>query len=229
MSLVKCVDAAFAYEGKIIISDLNFEIERGEYLCIVGDNGSGKTTLMKGLLGLIKPVQGEVIFEGVKAKNKNRGIGYLPQQSDAQKDFPASVYEVVLSGAVNDLKFGMFYDNATRKRAEEALNKVKMLNLKNACYRELSGGQKQRVLLARAIMASKTMLLLDEPVSGLDVLSTREMYRLIEDLNKNEKMTIVMISHDVKAALPSATHILHIKDKQAFYGKPDSISRNIWN
>jgi zinc transport system ATP-binding protein len=217
-ALITCRDAAFAYEGYIAVSDLNFEVWRGDYLCIVGENGSGKSTLIKGLLRLKAPVAGSVLIGDELNANE---IGYLPQQSAAQKDFPASVYEVILSGRLGQRGIRPFYEKADRAAAEENIERLEIGNLRNRCYRELSGGQQQRVLLARALCATKKMLLLDEPVAGLDPLVTQELYRLIDKINKELDITIIMVSHDISSAIKHASHILHLKSKQVFFGTAD--------
>ncbi len=216
MALIECKNAAFGYEGKAVVDELNFKVEEGQYVCVVGENGSGKSTLMKGILGLISPMQGEMIFSDGLKKNE---IGYLPQQTDVQKNFPASVYEVVISGRLNRLGRRIFYG---RKDKQEAYEKMKMMNiydLRNQSYQELSGGQRQRVLLARALCATKKVLLLDEPVTGLDPATTKEMYRCIRELNKKHGIAIIMISHDVEMAVNEATHILQLAETQVFYGR----------
>ncbi len=214
MSQLTCRELSLGYEGKEIISNLSFHVNAGDYLCIVGENGSGKSTLMKTILGLRKPMKGEIITgDGLRS----REIGYLPQQTVVQKDFPASVKEIVLSGFQGRCGLRPFYTKAEKRVAMENIRKMGIEDLKNRCYRELSGGQQQRVLLARALCATKKMLLLDEPVAGLDPIVTADMYSLIESLNKNEGITIIMISHDISAALKYATHILHISD-ELFFG-----------
>ena len=214
MALIKCDGVSLGYDGQVIVPDLHFEVNSGDYLCVVGENGSGKSTLIKTLLGLIPPVKGKIeTGEGLRQTE----IGYLPQQTVVQRDFPASVWEIVLSGNVNGMGLRPFYNKAEKARAEAALEKMDVTALKKRCYRELSGGQQQRVLLARALCATKKALLLDEPVSGLDVHVTAEMYALIERLNKEDGITVVMISHDIEAALRYADHILHI-GKTVFFG-----------
>ena len=218
MALLECKNVSLAYEGKTIVSELDFNVERGDYLCIVGENGSGKTTLMKTLLGLKKPFSGEVIFsDGLSQKS----IGDLPQQSTVQRDFPATVKEVVLSGCLGDCGLRPFYGAREKERAAVNMERLGIGDLSSRCYRELSGGQQQRVLLARALCATGQMLLLDEPVAGLDPRVSAEMYELIEDLNKNCKITVVMISHDIDAALKYSTHILHLGEKPLFFGKTE--------
>lgn len=213
MALLTCRRLCLGYDGKEIVHDLNFEIHAGEYLCIVGENGSGKSTLMKTILGLQPPLSGEVLTGDGLAPNE---IGYLPQQTPVQRDFPATVREIVLSGCQGGCGLRPFYNQAEKQRAAENMERMGISALAGRCYRELSGGQQQRVLLARALCATRKMLLLDEPVSGLDPKVTGEMYRLIEQLN-HDGITVVMISHDIEAALTYATHILHI-GKHLFHG-----------
>jgi ABC-type Mn/Zn transport systems, ATPase component len=215
MNLIRCNHAALAYENKIVISDLDFEVNESDYLCIVGENGSGKSTLMKGLLGLKEPVSGEIVLS---AELTRKEIGYLPQQTEVQKDFPASVYEVVLSGRLNSCGLRPFFNLTDRKIAQKNMEKLGISDLKKKCYRELSGGQQQRVLLARALCATKKLLILDEPVSGLDPIVTNELYQLIDKINKEEKITIIMVSHDIQSAVKYASHILHLKGKQLYFG-----------
>ena len=216
MALLTVRDLSFGYDSQAILSGLNFSVNAGDYLCIVGENGSGKTTLMKTLLGLREPLSGQIIpGDGLK----HNEIGYLPQQTVVQKDFPASVREIVISGCQGRCGLRPFYNREERTLAEENMHRMGIENLADHCYRELSGGQQQRVLLARALCATRKILLLDEPVSGLDPKVTAEMYSLIESLNR-EGITIIMISHDIAAAVRCATHILHI-GSQVFFGTKD--------
>ena len=221
MEQITCKNLAIGYDGKVLLKDINFSVESGDYLYIIGENGSGKSTLMKTLLNLQQPISGKILYgAGVKSNE----IGYLPQQTVIQKDFPASVKEIVLSGCQNRVGMRPFYNMSEKKCASEMMEKLQIANLGNQCYRELSGGQKQRVLLARALCATKKILLLDEPVSGLDPKVTEEMYRLIEKINCEDKITIIMISHDIKAAMNYASHILHIGE-EIFYGTRQSYDR----
>lgn len=216
MAQLICKNVSLGYDSRIILSNLNFQINKGDYLCIVGENGSGKTTLMKTLLKLHKPLSGEIkIGDGLLDDE----IGYLPQQTEVQKDFPASVKEIVLSGCQSRMGRRPFYNKDEKNLAKENMKKMGISEFSKRCYRELSGGQQQRVLLARALCATQKMLLLDEPVSGLDPIVTEEMYNLIQSLNK-DGITIIMISHDVLAAIKYATHILHI-GKEIFFGTKD--------
>lgn len=214
MPQIKCDNLTLGYGSREILSGLSFEVNAGDYLCIVGENGSGKTTLMKTLLGLTKPLAGSIAFgDGVTA----RKIGYLPQQTDVQRDFPASVKEIVLSGCLGRDGFKPFYTRADKELAQRSMERMNIADLSRRCYRELSGGQQQRVLLARALCATQKILLLDEPVAGLDPKVTAEMYELIESLNQNDRVTVIMISHDVDKALQYASHILHI-GSDVFFG-----------
>lgn len=223
MAQLICKDLCLGYDGHEIIGNLNFEIEQGDYLCIVGENGSGKSTLMKTLLGLQQPMSGRILSdEGLSRKR----IGYLPQQTDIQKDFPASVWEIVLSGCQNKCGIRPFYSKAEKERAQANIEKMELQKLKRRCYRDLSGGQQQRVLLARALCAAEDILLLDEPVAGLDPIVTEEMYRLIFGLNAKDGMTIVMISHDIAAAVKYADKILHIGENVFFGTKEEYLESN---
>lgn len=215
MALITCRGLAFAYGAETVLSGVDFAVEAGDYLCIVGENGSGKSTLVKGLLGLKEPSAGSITLgDGLQ----RREIGYLPQQTALQRDFPASVFEVVLSGRLNSLGRRCFYSRADRAEAERELERMGMAEFKNRCYQELSGGQQQRVLLARALCATKKLLLLDEPVAGLDPVATAEMYNLLKLINLCDGVTVVMVSHDVSAAMRYATRILHLGHEQLFFG-----------
>lgn len=214
MAQITCKNLTLGYENRAIQENLNFSINAGDYLCIVGENGSGKSTLMKTLLHLQPPISGTIELGDGLRKNE---IGYLPQQTLVQRDFPASVKEIVLSGCQGRCGWRPFYNKGDKKIARKAMEKMMIQDLQDRCYRELSGGQQQRVLLARALCAAKKILLLDEPVSGLDPKVTAEMYQLIQDLNKRDEITIIMISHDIEAAVRYATHILHIGE-YCFFG-----------
>lgn len=216
MAQLTCRELSVGYDGKAVVQHLNFEVFAGDYLCIVGENGSGKSTLMKTLLGLQPPVGGRIVTGDGLRKNE---IGYLPQQTAAQKDFPASVREIVLSGCQGRCGSRPFYNKEEKKLAANAMEKMQVAPLAKRCYRTLSGGQQQRVLLARALCATRKMLLLDEPVSGLDPKVTAELYALIQKLNYEDGITVVMISHDLSAALQYASHILHIGDAVFFCTK----------
>ena len=222
--IFECKDVTLGYENKVVAKNLNFKIDQGDYLCVVGENGTGKSTLIKTLLGLIKPLNGEVIAN-VQGKN-HKGVGYLPQQTQAQKDFPASVWEVVLSGVLNNDHRCPFYNKKDKAEAEKNMEKLNILDLKKRCHRELSGGQQQRVLLARALCATDSVLILDEPVTGLDPAASMELYETIKDLNKKENVTIIMVSHDIKNALNYATHILHLEQEKDFFGTVEEYKKS---
>ncbi len=214
MAQITCRDLSFAYDGETVLSDINFSIDAGAYLCIVGENGSGKSTLMRGILGLKAPSKGEISFCELKPTE----IGYLPQQTQIQRDFPASVCEVVLSGRLNSMRGRMFYNAADRAAAAENMERLGIDDIADRCYLDLSGGQQQRVLLARAMCATKKLLLLDEPVTGLDPVAANEMYNLIKLVNLCDNTSVIMISHDIHAAVRYATHILHLGRSQLFFG-----------
>ena len=215
MPLIKCENLSFAYSGETVLSGVGFEVNAGDYLCIVGENGSGKSTLVRGLLGLKEPSGGAISYGGGLRPD---GIGYLPQQTEAQRDFPASVFEVALSGRLNSLGGRFFYSKADKAETERNLERMGMLEYRDRCYQELSGGQQQRVLLARALGATSKLLLLDEPVAGLDPVATGEMYNLLKLINLCDGVTVVMVSHDIHAALRYATHILQLGHTQLFFG-----------
>ena len=217
MALITCHDLALGYDSNAILEHLNFAVNAGDYLCVVGENGSGKSTLMRTMLGLQKPLGGRIEFgDGMRQDE----IGYLPQQTAIQKDFPATVWEIVLSGCQAHVGRRAFYNRAEKALAERNLERMDLTAYRKRCYRELSGGQQQRVLLARALCATKKLMLLDEPVAGLDPKVTAEMYALIERLNR-ESVTIIMISHDIAAALRYATHIMHVGGEHTFFGTVD--------
>lgn len=213
MALIEIKNAYMGYEGKTVLSDINIKIDEGDYVCIVGENGSGKTTLMKCLLGLLAVQSGSVLYGCGLKQNE---IGYLPQQTILQKDFPASVSEVVLSGCLNK-KHTLFYSREQKETAAKNMELTGVYSLRKRCFRELSGGQKQRALLARALCATHKLLILDEPVTGLDPKAATEMYALIKKLNKSG-ITIIMVSHDVTSAVNNASKILHLSGKNYFYG-----------
>ena len=219
---LECRDLTVGYDGKAILKNINFSVEEGEYLSIVGENGSGKSTLMRTLLRLQQPLSGEVILGNGLNREE---IGYLPQQTVIQKDFPASVREIVLSGCQNRRGLRPFYNREEKEYAYQMMEKMQIIHLEKRCYRELSGGQQQRVLLARALCATRKILLLDEPTAGLDPKVTKEMYQLIYELNQRDKLTIVMISHDLRAALTYSSHILHT-GKHVFFGTKEEYIRH---
>ena len=221
MDQLVCKNLKLGYENITLAENLNFSVEKGDYLCIVGENGAGKSTLMRTILRLQKPLAGTIEYNDDLNASK---IGYLPQQTVVQKDFPASVYEVVLSGCQNSLGFHIFYTKEAKKRALDNMARLGISDLAKWSYRDLSGGQQQRVLLARALCATEKMLLLDEPVSGLDPMVTLEMYDLIDKLN-DEGITIIMISHDIACSVKYAKHVLHIGNN-FFFGSVDDYKKS---
>ena len=213
--LIVCRDVSLGYGGQTVLSHLNLTIRDGDYLCIVGDNGSGKSTLLRGLLGLLAPQSGEIL----RAPELERGaVGYLPQQTRAQRDFPATVLEVALSGCLNQKGSRFFYTRAQKSQALMNLGKLGVLEWKDKSYRELSGGQQQRVLLARALCAAGRLLILDEPITGLDPAAAQDLYKTLSYLNTKEGMAIVMVTHDLGPALRSARSVLHIGQRGTFLG-----------
>ncbi|HJC23553.1 MAG TPA: ABC transporter ATP-binding protein [Candidatus Eisenbergiella merdavium] len=215
MSLIACSNLAFSYENQTVVSGLSFQVNEGDYLCIVGENGTGKTTLIRGLLGLKRPSFGSLVFgEGLRSTQ----IGYVPQQDAVQKDFPASVQEVVLSGCLNARGLLPGYSAAQKKRAAQNLELLGIGELKNKSFQELSGGQRQRVLLARSLCAAERLLLLDEPTTGLDPLAIEEFYALMDSLNREHHMTLIMVSHAIREAVEHADHILHLSQDGSFFG-----------
>lgn len=215
MALITCKDVCLGYDGQAVLQDVNFEVCRGDLLCIVGENGSGKSTLIKGLLGLKAPLSGSITLgDGLK----HTEIGYLPQQTELQRDFPASVMEVVFSGRLNGMHGRPFYSKADRAAALENLERMGVEDLKNQSYQALSGGQQQRVLLARALCAADRLLILDEPVTGLDPAAAQDLYKTLRYLNEKEGMAVVMVTHDMPNALREARAILHIGRDGWFFG-----------
>lgn len=225
MALIECKNVVIGYDSKVVLDNLNFKVNSGDYLCIIGENGSGKTTLMKTILGLKAPLGGEITFGDGLKKNE---IGYLPQQTVVQRDFPASVREIVLSGCLNKRGSASFYSKADKELAEKNMERMDITSLSKRCYRELSGGQQQRVLLARALCATEKVLLLDEPVSGLDPKVTAQMYSLIKDLNE-QGITIIMISHDMDSTLKYSSHILQVGGEAVFAAKEDYLKGAVGN
>lgn len=218
MAYITCENLTLGYEGMAVAENISFQVNKGEYWYIVGENGAGKSTLMKTLLGLTPPMGGSITTGSGLSRYE---IGYLPQQTFVQKDFPASVWEIVLSGTLSRYKKRLFFNKEQKLLAEENLRRMDIWALRKQCYRTLSGGQQQRVLLARALCASSKLLVLDEPATGLDPRVTAEFYRLIKDLNQ-EGLTIIMVSHDIEAAVSYASHILHVEREQSFAGTTEA-------
>ena len=214
MALIECKNLSIGYDGRSIKSNINFEINSGDYVCIIGSNGSGKSTLVKNLLHLQHPLDGKILFSPDLLPSQT---GYLPQATDTQKNFPASISEVVLSGRLNHLGKHIFYTPQDKSIALKNMKKLGVDNIRNRSFQELSGGQRQRVLLARALCSAEKLLVLDEPVAGLDPQVTEQMYGIIEKINK-EGMTVIMVSHDIPAAMKYASHIMFLDDNDFFFG-----------
>lgn len=225
MAYITCKDLTLGYDKNIVAQHIQFEVNKGDYLCIVGENGAGKSTLMKTLLHLIDPISGLIQYgDGMQASQ----IGYLPQQTVVQKDFPASVWEIVLSGNLSKCGWRPFYGKREKQVTEENMKRMEIWDLRKKCYRNLSGGQQQRVLLARALCATSRLLLMDEPTSGLDPKVSARFYHQIEELNQNGT-AIIMVSHDIQAAVTYASHILHVGKCQLFFGKKeDYLKSEAW-
>ena len=219
---IKCTDLKLGYGTNVVTEGVSFCVNKGDYLCIVGENGAGKSTLMKTLLRLNQPLGGTIEY-GQNLSSSD--IGYLPQQTPVQKDFPASVSEVVMSGNLSHLGKRFFYNSEDKKRAKRNMERMGITDLAGKCYRDLSGGQQQRVMLARALCSTEKMLLLDEPVSGLDPIVTKQMYELIDKLS-SEGITILMVSHDIRSAIEHASHILHIGREKHFFGTAKEYRRS---
>lgn len=218
MALITLENVTIAFEGVVAVQDVNLTIERGDYLVIVGENGSGKSTLIRAILGLVRPQKGRIVYGDGLRRNQ---IGYLPQQTESQRDFPASVEEVVLSGCVNRMGRRPFYSAAQRRLAEEKMHLLDVERFRKKSYRTLSGGQQQRVLLARALCATDCILLLDEPVTGLDPETTEELYSIIRDLNRKHGVTIAMVSHDLQGAMRDAGKVLVMNRGADYFGSTE--------
>ncbi len=214
MSLIECENLTMSYEGITALKNVSFSLEEGDYMLILGENGSGKSTLIKGLLGLKQPACGKIAFNGITP----RQIGYLPQQNAIQKDFPATVREVILSGCLGSSGLSPFYTKQQKQNADKCMRHLHLDEIKKKSFRDLSGGQQQRVLIARSLCATDKLLLLDEPVTGLDAVVTAEMYDLIGHLNRVHSVTIVMITHDIANALKYANKVLHVSSEASFFG-----------
>ncbi len=222
MKIFECINLNIGYDHKSVCSGISFELNKGDYACVVGENGSGKSTLIKTILGLENPLSGKIVFD----KNFNRkGIGYLPQQTELQKDFPAIVEEVVMMGFLNNIKLRPFYSKTEKAKAKDIINALCIEQLKLKPFRELSGGQQQRVLLARALCATNEFIVLDEPTAGMDTKSTIAFYKILKDLNK-KGLTILMISHNIDKVLENATHIILLNSTMEFAGTKEKFLKD---
>lgn len=222
MSLVRVKNLTLGYNGQAILKNLSFVVEEGDFICVVGKNGSGKTTLVKGILGLIKPMQGEVVFEDLQPNF----VGYMPQETNVNEYFPATVFEIVLSGSLNRAKRKFFYSQSDKKEALEKLELLKLIKIKNKSFNELSGGQKQKVLLARSLMATNKLLILDEPSNNLDFETKKDFYEILKKINQEQKITIIMITHDLDHDNLIGNKILSLRE-EIFYGKTEDFVRKI--
>ena len=221
MAQIVCKDVTLGYDGVTVCENLSFSVDKGDYLCIVGSNGSGKSTLMKALLRLKSPEKGEILLSDGVSRND---IGYLPQRTEAQKDFPASVSEIVRSGCVGRRDFRFFMGRVHKAEVEKNMRCMRISDLASRPFSELSGGQQQRTLLARALCAASKVLLLDEPVSGLDPVATDDLYSAIRHLNRDHGITIIMITHDMAAVSKYATKVLRMSEVPEFYPDPSEFS-----
>ena len=215
MKLFECKKLSIGYGNKVVCKNINFEVLKGQYLCVIGENGCGKSTLLKTVLGLNKAISGKIIFD---KEISSKAIGYLPQQSDMQKDFPATVWEVVMSGFLGRMGFRPFYKREEKAKATKIMEELEIVDLAKKSYKELSGGQQQRVLLARALCATDDLLVMDEPVNGLDAKAIKKFYALIKKLNVENGITIVMVSHNIDKVIKNASHIVYLKKEMAFAG-----------
>lgn len=223
MSLITIRDLSLGYGNRILTEGMDMQVDSGEYVCVIGENGAGKSTFIRTLLGLQSPLKGKITFgEGLKKTQ----VGYLPQQTVVQRDFPATVEEIVLSGCQGSKGLRPFYNSREKEEAKRNMERMNISEFAKRSYRKLSGGQQQRVLLARALCASSRLLVLDEPVAGLDPKATEDMYALIKGLN-DEGVTIIMISHDISAALTFASHILHMRSRSVFLTKEEYLKSDI--
>lgn len=208
MELLHVEGVSFLYDQYTVIKNLSFKVHEGDYVWVIGENGTGKSTLIKGLLNLKKPSSGQIIFNETLKQSE---VGYLPQQTVIQKEFPASVWEIILSGCLNQCGWLPLYKKSDKERAVKWMKELGIYELRDCCYRELSGGQQQRVLLARALCATKKLLILDEPVANLDPKATQNFYRLMHRINQENKIAIVMVSHDIENKIEHVTQVVHLK------------------
>ena len=223
MSLIDVVHLTLGYDHQEVISDLSLTIEEGDFVCIVGPNGAGKSTFVKGLLGILKPMRGKVLFHDLK----QNFIGYMPQESKVDKHFPASVMEIVLTGTLNQVGWNSFYHKKEKQKAEKALKLLGISSLKNQHFSDLSGGQRQKVLLARGLCASSKLLILDEPSNNLDQSSKMELYQILKSLNQNKGMTILMITHDLDHHNLIGNKILSLEKGHYFYGSVEECVKKV--
>lgn len=210
MNLIEIKDLNFSYPTKAnTLKQINFNVKKGKFTCIFGENGSGKSTLIKCVLGLYKDYTGTI--------TKECKIGYLPQKSEIQAQFPATVEEVVLSGTIaNNIK-NIFYKKEDKENANEIMKKLGIYDIKKKNFADLSGGQQQRVLIARSLCMAKDLIVLDEPTNGLDPSIANQIYTLLDNLKNTEELTILMVSHDVERALKYADNVIELKDGKVIF------------
>ena len=223
MNIININNLSLGYNNIPVIQNLNVKINDGDFVCIVGSNGAGKSTLIKGILGLLKPISGSIELNNIK---KNF-IGYMPQETKVDSNFPASVYEIVLSGTLNKVGLKPTYSKALKKIADDNLKLLDIYSLKDKCFNELSGGQRQRVLLARSLCSTSKILILDEPSNNLDYNSKKNLYKILQHLNKEKKMTIIMVTHDLDHNNLIGNKILSLQKGNYFYGNTNDFVKKV--
>lgn len=223
MVLVELKDLTLGYNGQAVVTDVNLKIEEGDFICVVGPNGAGKSTLVKGILGLLAPMNGKVVYRNLQ----RNFIGYMPQETKVDANFPASVMEVVLAGTLNRLGTRFWYGEAERKIAIKSMTWLGIEDLKDVSFSELSGGQRQKVLLARSLAATRKLLILDEPSNSLDMSSKMELYRRLEKLNREEGVAVMMITHDLDHDNLIGRKILSLGSDEVFYGTTEEFVRKV--
>lgn len=212
MTILEVEKLKVSYSNHVAIENINFKIEDGEYVCLVGENGSGKSTLVKTIVGLLKPEEGQV--------NLNISldeVAYLSQTNLKDLDFPATAKEIIMSGIQKHGKFP-FYTKKDKEIYENVIKQLKIEELQGRRIGDLSGGQKQRILIARALVRQPKLLILDEPATGLDYNITKELYKILENLNKNNKMTIIMATHDLEEINEIKPRIISLAKKVKYDG-----------
>ena len=191
MSIIKVENLKTTYNGHTAIENVNFSIEKGEYVCIIGENGSGKSTLLKTMVGLNKKDSGDIVFN-----IQQEQVSYLAQNNLVDINFPATAKEIIMTGVQKHGKLP-FYNKEDYKNFNKICQDLLISDIINKQISELSGGQRQRVMLARALIIEPELLILDEPCSGLDSNITKEFYRILNKLNKEKGLTIIMATHDL--------------------------------
>ena len=208
MAMITLNNLTLKYDGNVVLQNVNFSVNEGDFICVVGENGTGKSTLIKSLVGLKSIDSGEVIYENINRSD----ISYIAQQNNIKRNFPATVLEVVMQGLEGRKNLTPFYKKEEKALALNALKKLGIETVANKLINELSGGQQRRVLLARALISPKKLLIMDEPVASLDTAAAKEIYTITKNLCENEKMAAIVVLHDLGNAIKYATKILWIKD-----------------